>query len=258
MSIESLLLSTWEEDGFVGKTRVPVGMSDIDVLAILADEGGVRVGETKVPEGSQTIYPVDDSSLVWIASQPQQDFADWLADFGWSNWLRNLSKLWDSEGRPVVPWLLHASKVEVIEVVFCCNVAVLCDRQQVDELLGRAVLRSLQENTAIGGRLDLKNRVQASVKPTLEIITDLISAVFRRIERGYGRRFGNPFKDMCREIHRYLRPEFDRLPYDKQGQKLGGRKSPFEDMMRRETALGLLRAMGIGDGEIQEWLGSGG
>jgi hypothetical protein len=148
--------------------------------------------------------------------------------------------------------------VEVIEVVCCCNVVVLCDRQQLDYLLYRAVLRSLRENTAIGDRLDFKVRVHARVKPTFEIITNLISAVFRRIERGYGRRFGNLFKDMYREVHRYLRPEFDRLPYDKQGQKLGGRRAPFEDMIRRETALGLLRAIGISYEELQKWLGSDG
>jgi hypothetical protein len=60
-------------------------MSDVDVLAILPNEGKVRVGETKIPEGSPKIYPVDDSSLAWIASQPQQDFADWLAASNWSN-----------------------------------------------------------------------------------------------------------------------------------------------------------------------------
>lgn len=37
MSIETLLLSAWEEEGFVGKTRVPLGQSDVDVVAIHAN-----------------------------------------------------------------------------------------------------------------------------------------------------------------------------------------------------------------------------
>jgi hypothetical protein len=61
MSIESLL-SAWEEEGFVGKTRVPLDQSDVDVLAIHAGEGKVRIGESKVREGSQTVYLVDDFS----------------------------------------------------------------------------------------------------------------------------------------------------------------------------------------------------
>ncbi len=55
MSVESLLLSAWEEEGFIGKTRVPLDMSDVDVLAIHAGAGKVRVGESKVREGSQTV-----------------------------------------------------------------------------------------------------------------------------------------------------------------------------------------------------------
>jgi hypothetical protein len=74
MSVESLLLSAWEEEGFVGKTRVPLDQSDVDVLAVHAGEGKVRVGESKVREGSRRVYLVDDSSLSWMGEQPHQDF----------------------------------------------------------------------------------------------------------------------------------------------------------------------------------------
>jgi hypothetical protein len=140
MSIESLLLSAWEEEGFVGKTRVPLAMSDVEVLAIHAAEGKVRVGESKVREGSQAVYVVDDSSLAWMDSQPYPDFTAWMGD-DWSRWLGNLPRLWDTEGEPAVPWLLPASQVKGLQVVFCCNLVVLCDRQQIDEALRRAAVR---------------------------------------------------------------------------------------------------------------------
>src|SRR5207302_282430 len=55
MSIEQLLLSAWEEKGFVGQTRVPLGKSDVDVLAV-NPVGGILFGEAKVREGSQRVY----------------------------------------------------------------------------------------------------------------------------------------------------------------------------------------------------------
>ncbi len=79
-------------------------------------------------------------------------------------------------------------------------------------------------------------------------------AVFARIETGYGRRFADHFKDMLREVHRYLWPTFDRLPYDAEGQRLGTRKLPFQDRVRGETVLAVLQALGVGKGELGGWL----
>ena len=98
MSVETLLLSAWEEEGFVGKTRVPLEMSDVDVLAIHAGTGVVRFGEAKVREGSQKVYVVDEGSLAQMEVE-QQDFTIWLGD-DWSGWLGNLPRLWNAEGRP--------------------------------------------------------------------------------------------------------------------------------------------------------------
>jgi hypothetical protein len=253
MSIETLLLSAWEEEGFVGKTRVPLDHSDVDVLAIHANERKVRIGESKVREGSQTVYLVDESSLAWMASQPHQDFTAWMGD-DWSRWLRNLPKLWDKEGRPVVPWLLPVSQVGQVQVVFCCNLVILCERRQADQALARASVRFLGENSALAELVDRPDFIQARIVPTVEVVTDLIGSVFGRIESGYGRRFADHFKDVFREIHRYLRPELDRLPCNRDGHKIGTRKSPHEDRIRRATVLSLLQTMGVGKDELSHWL----
>jgi hypothetical protein len=253
MSIESLLLSTWEEDGFVGKTRVPVAQSDVDALALKASEGKVRIGEAKVREGSQKVYVVDDSSLSWIGSQAHQDFAAWM-EGDWAAWLHNLPALWDSEGHPTVPWLLPVAEVNEVHVVFCCNLIVLCDCNQANDTLRRAATRVLRENDAIAAKLDSGLQVSAQVKPTLDLITDLTAAVFARIHNGYGRRFGDPFKDFLRELRRYLRPALDRLPYDKGGERLGTRKKSFEEEIRKAAIMRLLKAMDIRESELQGWL----
>jgi hypothetical protein len=49
-SIEALLLSAWEEEGFIDRASTPVGMSDVDVPAAHASSRKVRVGESKVRE----------------------------------------------------------------------------------------------------------------------------------------------------------------------------------------------------------------
>jgi hypothetical protein len=253
MSIESLLLSAWEEEGFVGKTRVPLDQSDVDVLAIHAGEGKIRIGESKVRDGSQMVYLVDDSSLAWMAGQPHSDFTAWMGEDS-SRWLGNLPKLWDPEGRPVVPWLLPASVVQEVEVIFCCNLVVLCEQQEADDALRRAVLRFLQNNAALAQRVETAGFVKARVTPTVQVVTTLMAAVFGRIDSGYGRRFADHFKDVLREIHRYLRPCLDRLPYDRQGHKLGTRKTSSQERVRKETVLGLLQAMGVGEEELRSCL----
>ncbi len=253
MSVESLLLSAWEEDGYVGKARVPVGPSDVDVLAVHAGRGSVRVGEAKVRDGSQTVYVVDESSMAFIAESPEQDFAAWMEE-AWSGWLANLPRLWGEDGEPAVPWLPRLPEVREIQVVFSCNLFVFCGRAGPDEALARAALRSLRENPAVATRIDAGLRVTAAVKATGEVAADLARAVSARIESGYGRRFGDLFKDLFRELHRYMAPALTRLPADAEGRTLGARKAPFAERVRRATALGLLAAMGVGEGELRGWL----
>jgi hypothetical protein len=245
MTIESLLLSVWEEDGFVGKTRVPVGSSDLDVLAIHAGQGKVRIGETKVREGSQKVYVVDPWNIAEMKKQGT-DFAAWLDgdNSGWAKWLHNLPNLWKDNS---VPWLLDRSRVREIEVVFCCNLVLMCEQQEADAALQRAVIRYLGVDSSI--------EVRASVKPTFELVTDLIRKVFARIDDQYGRRFGDNFKDLFREIHRYLDPQLDRLVWDENGQHLGGQKKKKEhhEEIRKRAVLELLRALGIKRNELVEW-----
>lgn len=253
MSIESLLLSSWEEDGFVGKTRVPVGASDVDVLAIHATERKVRVGESKVRGTSQALYVIDESSLSHIESHADQDFTAWLED-SWSNWLTNLPNLWDEAGRPLVPWLLAVSDVDQIQVVFCCNLVVYCDRTEANRTLARAVERSLRKNPALVGRASAPDFIDARIVPTIETVTGLIRAISTKIDMGYGRRFGDQFKDLFREIHRYLRPELQRLPYDRKRQKMAARKSSYHARIRKETVLNLISSMGVTEAELRQWM----
>jgi hypothetical protein len=253
MSIESLVLSAWEEEGFVGRTRVPLAMSDVDVLAIHAGQGKVRVGEAKVRDGSQTVYVVDDSSLALIESQPDQDFAAWMEE-AWSGWLGNLPRLWDEEGHPAVPWLLPAAQVVEVQALFCCNLYVLCARDSANDALRRAVARVLRGNPALARRLDGGMAVSAKVTPTVEVVTGLASAVFARIHGGYGRRFADHFKDVLRELHRYLSPALFRGPRDAMGQQLGARKAPFAGAIRSATVMALLEALGVRKDELREWL----
>jgi hypothetical protein len=253
MSIETLLLSTWEEDGFVGKARVPLDQSDVDVLAIHAGQQSVRVGECKVREGSQKVYVVDDSSLVGIEVHPDKDFTAWMTG-DWSSWLSNLPKLWDEKGRPAVPWLLDLPRVTEIEVVFCCNLIVLCDPKLVNDSLARAASRFLRQNGGLARWLENGGAVGAKVTPTAGVVTDLLRAVSLRIDDGYGRRFANHFKDLFREVHRYLRPALDRLPYGGDGQRLDTRKKPCEERIRKETVLELLKAMGVERAELRDWV----
>jgi hypothetical protein len=96
--------------------------------------------------------------------------------------------------------------------------------------------------------------VTARVAPTVEVVTDLVRAVFTTIDRGYGHRFADHFKDVFREVHRYLWPALDRLPHDRAGQRLSTRKLPLQERTRRETVRSLLRAMGVCEDELRRWL----
>lgn len=254
MSVEQLLLAAWEEEGFIGKTRVPVGASDLDVLAVNLNTRTVRTGESKVREGSQRVYVVDDWCVAEMG-RPGIDFRWWLEE-GWSKWLNTLPQAWDQTGQPVVPWLPPIQQVDRIEVVFCCNLHLFTDqRDAVHDALSRAAESSLRENPALGERLDAGLPVKGSVRSTLESACDLMRFVRRRIsEQSYGRRFGDPFKDLARELHRYLNPDMVRLPKDERGEVLGPRKSAFEGKLRRHTGLAVLAALGVEPDEVRRWI----
>jgi hypothetical protein len=256
MTIETLLLAAYEMKGFVGKTRVPMGQSDVDALAIHPEEGKVLLGEAKVREGSQKLYIVDDWNMAEM-KKSRQDFAAWLMgdESGWAKWLHNLPKLWDAEGKPQVPWLFHGSQVKEIEVVFCCNLVVKCDPEEANDALQRAAARFLrtEQNALVAKRVvDSLLHVKARVLPTVELIFELISAVFQTIDAGYGRRFADPCRDMFREVHRYLYPSLDRLVYDKDGKSSEKRKKKDEEEIQKKTLLSLLDALGIGRDKQRE------
>src|SRR5262249_7321864 len=127
--------------------------------------------------------------------------------------------------------------------------------ERADAALARAVARALQTNSIIAGRVHQGSlMVRGHVKPTLDVVTDLMAAVFAYIDDGYGRRFANPFKDVFRELHRYLKPELDRLPYDDAGQRQGTRKAPHHERVRADATLQILGALGVGKEELSRWL----
>jgi hypothetical protein len=224
----------------------------VDVLAIHAATKTIRVGESKVRCTSQHLYVVDERSLFRIQSHPPEDFTTWM-EKEWSAWLRNLPKLWDTTGEPAIPWLLPASDLERIEVIFCCNLVVYCDRTLVDQSLNRAAIRFLQENPAFGHLADTDGFIQSKVLPTVDVVTELAGTVFQKIASDYGRRFADPFKDLFRELHRYMKPELVRIPRDREGNNLGRLKAPYHEAIRKEAVLTLLRKIGVEDIEIQRW-----
>jgi hypothetical protein len=256
MSVERLLLAAWEEEGFVGKNRVAIGSADLEVLAINVNTQTVRIGESKIREGSQRVYVIDD----WCATEmapPEVDFEWWLTDL-WSQWLKTLPKTWGDDGSPAVPWLPPLGQVRLIEVVFCCNLHLFTDRrEEIDGALGRAAERHLGENGSLAARLKDGLRVQGKVQSTIDLVFDLTRRVCQRIdEGGYGRRSGDPFKDLVRELHRYLSADLVCVPKDERGEKLGTRKSNFQDEVRRQAVLGLLKSLGITEEEVVGWLGA--
>jgi hypothetical protein len=99
-------------------------------------------------------------------------------------------------------------------------------------------------------------KLRGRVLSTLETVCDLARRVRHRIGKEfYGRRFGDPFKDLLRELHRYLEPDLARVPKNQQGQPLGTRKGEFEEQVRKQAALELLDSLGISPQEVARWAG---
>lgn len=258
MSIERLLLAAWEEEGFIGRNRVPIDSSDVDVLVVNARERRIRIGEVKVRMTSQHVFPVDQAQLAEM-ERTSSGFEWWLED-DWARWLQSLPKLWSNEGEPCAPWLLPISEVRTLDVIFCCNLHIMgeggSDASRANELLRKSVSQQLAKNSAVArhlGRID----VRAELMSTVEVAFSLARSVRRGIAAGYGRRFGDPFKDMFRELHRYLNPHFASIPRDAAGERLATRKDRFESEVRKQTALGLLEALGVAEGEVRSWFEKG-
>jgi hypothetical protein len=251
MSVEMLLLSAWEEDGFVGKTRIPVGLSDVDALAVRPIDGAVRIGESKVREGCNLVYPVDEQHLAAMAA-PGTGFDWWLTSDEWCAWLDNLPLLWSATGAPEVPWLPPLHGVSSIEVVFLCNLWVFGDAAQADAAMRRTAVDRLRSNPAVAAAMNSgKLRVSGQVKPTGIAVQDLFRAVRTRISRdGYTRRFGEPVKDVVRELNRYLHPQIQRIPRDAAGDRVDTRKEISNFDIRRATVLGVLDALGVTEADL--------
>lgn len=252
MGVETLLLSVWEEEGFIGRARVPFGQSDLDVLAFNPTRSAVRVGEAKVREGCNLVYPLDHSCLSEMR-KPGVDFTYWLGK-QWSAWLVNLPLLWDSTGAPgEARWLPALGQVSFLEVTFLCNVWVFGAQGDADDALAKAATKSLRKNTAIKAALDGgKLKVSGQVLPTSVAIQRLIRAIRSRIcDDRYARRFGDPLKDSIRELNRFLNPSVKTIPCNAAGQRTATRKGSAHDEIRLETLRGLLDSLGVTKAELQ-------
>ncbi|MBY0522405.1 MAG: hypothetical protein K2R98_03365 [Gemmataceae bacterium] len=253
MSVEQMLLASWEANGFIGKTRVPIGSADLDAVATHPATRTVRIGEAKVRMGSQKVYVVDD----WCYAEMHRLDAgfEWWMEEGWSAWLATLPRLWKDDGTSVIVWVPPVSEISEIQVVFCCNLAFFgADCAAAHQALGRAAQRSLSENRAVAERA-AGIKISGLVKPTVDVVIDLATSVRRKIdEEGYGRRFGDPVKDLLRELHRFFHPALDRVPMDVQGNQLSTRKRSFADRLRKDKVLKFLGGLGISPSELSQWL----
>ena len=144
MSVERLLLAEWEEDGFVGRTRVPVEARTWTSWQSTSTPGACASASQRSGKGH--------SASTWSMTgarteleRPGTDFEWWLTD-EWSRWLKTLPHAWDEAGQPAVPWLPPVTNVRSIEVTFCCNLHSFTSRAEVvDDSLRRAAERHLRK-----------------------------------------------------------------------------------------------------------------
>jgi hypothetical protein len=233
-----------------GRCHPAVASSGVSAVAGAGKASVGAVVTAKVTDGSQMVYLVDDGNLAWMEAGNDDFTTTWLEP-PWDGWLANIAALWTNEGLPAMPWLPRLSDVDVVEVIFCCNLTVLCDRERVNAAFRRGVVRRLSSgNKAAADRIAGGLRVEAGVMSTLDVAASNIGKTVSSIRGGYGRRFGDPFKDMVREIYRFL----DAAPYrrreDSNHSRTGSTRKAVRDEIRAATAGRLLDALGIGKDEV--------
>jgi hypothetical protein len=245
MSIERLLLSSWEEKGFVGQTRVPIEQSDVDVLAVNYQSKTVGCGQCKVTEGPKKVYVIDEYNVA--RSRDGEQF--WWLTGGYADWLGSLPKIWDAKGDPTVAWLPTVEGVASIKVVLCFNVWILPTAQPIVNQALRAIAEEhFRKNSALRDCLNNTLIIDDEVKSTVDVFFDLADSVCNRIDnKGYAKRFGEPVKDLVRELHRFLHCELDRIPLSVEGNRLDSRKAGFRLELQRKTVIQLLKSLGIDD-----------
>lgn len=229
MGVETLLLMCWEEEGYIGKARVPVGNADIDVLAFNSNQKEVRIGEVKAQKSASTVFVFNESDLRELDADDQK--LDSYLD-QWVGWKKTIPKLWDREGKSQVQWLPDLAHISTIHFAFCANVHVFGERTPLENVLQRSVRDLLNVGDAIA--------VRAQVLSTLEVATRLITHVRNR---ECGRRFGDPLRDTLREIVRFLEPTLEGTPRTLEGKKLD--KESASKKVRDDTILQLTKAFGF-------------
>ncbi len=186
MALESLVSSVWRLDGFLSVTRFPLrvrgGYSDIDAIGVRGD-GVVRFGECKARGGARQVFVETDA--------PQ--WTTW-----WDDSFANIPLLW--EQRPA--WLTPASQVTRLEYHLVGNIwlANAKTRSESEARLAAAIDAVLP--------LDLKGKLRAIVTPSMDLLFQAVGRVREEVvDKGWGKRYGDPLLDALRELIRYAYPQ---------------------------------------------------
>jgi hypothetical protein len=206
MALESLVASVWRLDGFLSVTRHPVwvdrGYSDIDVVGVRGD-GVVRVAECKA-RGS--------ALQVFVESRDPQ-WSSW-----WDNALENIPRLWSDEQRPA--WLPAMTDVKLIEYHLVGNIWFVEDaaRCRSESRLDALVQTKLPP--------EFTGKTKAVITPSIQLLLAAIAGVRKEVvEKGWGKRYGDPLLDAIRELVRYTHP------WPSGGGRIGTR---IKEQVRRE------------------------
>lgn len=203
MALERLLLSSWEAEGFIGKTRVRVPSEsywrEIDALALRAGTTGqleLRLGEVKARGAASAVWAVDGRA---------RDADWWLGE--WSSFAEGICALYPhSDGSSPLAGLPRWNDLSRVDVFFVFNGWEVPGSNGMDAL--RAGIRAMlskswgyaQENPRALANLN----VQAL--STRDLILDTFAAVKRQVAEGRGARYGDPVLDVARELFRFLSP----------------------------------------------------
>ncbi len=186
MALESLVSSVWRLDGFLSVTRFPLRVdgnyTDVDAIGVRGD-GVVRIGECKARGGARQVFVETDA--------PQ--WTTW-----WDDSFANIPLLW--EQRPA--WLPEASQVTRLEYHLVGNVWFASEkaRSESEARLAGAIDAVLPS--------DLKGKLQAVVTPSIELLFTAVHRVREEVvEKGWGKRYGDPLLDALRELIRYACPQ---------------------------------------------------
>jgi hypothetical protein len=244
MAIEQLVLRAWELEGYWGRTRQRVqprnggNWPEIDVVAVRSRKDGrvdVRFAETKVQQGANFVYVMDDNVRTIGARE-------WLGT--WANFCTAVAEVYWYDV-PKLPGLPRWDRIASVEVVLVFNgwePPGAGAREALEREL-KGALKSAWNYTRTPGWMDI---VDGKVTTTYEVAMQVIRCTREHISNGRGARFGDPFLDATREILRYLNAQPSWVPcVSKLGSKLPSSGTETREQIRAEALRALFAAFGI-------------